>query len=84
LGLRNSKFDIVILSQAFFKKDWPQRELHALAQNKAQNAPSFFFMLKKWHLSVTLDGFSQHTEPQDAINFGGFVDQLSKALDAIG
>ena len=35
LGLRKSKFGVVILSQAFFKKDWPQTELHALAQKQS-------------------------------------------------
>jgi hypothetical protein len=29
-GLKNSKYGIVILSEAFFKKEWPQRELDGL------------------------------------------------------
>ena len=29
-GLRNSRYGIVVLSEAFFKKEWPQRELDGL------------------------------------------------------
>ncbi len=33
-GLRGSKFGIVILSPAFFSRNWPQRELSALMQKE--------------------------------------------------
>lgn len=202
-GLRKSKFGVVILSQAFFKKDWPQRELHALAQKQSASqkvilpiwhdvtaeevrdhfllladvvalkwsdgiqtvvdgllevitegafrktvedrneqfrelatlsprqaiaekweqlekailavgtrnevpiqpndgeAPSqivnalyqngklsqsdreSFFSLKKWHFSVTFGGFSQPTEPRDALTFGGLSEQLKAKISAI-
>ena len=29
-GLRNSRYGIVVLSEAFFSKEWPQRELDGL------------------------------------------------------
>src|SRR5260370_16538326 len=45
-GLRKSKFGIVILSQAFFKKDWPQRELRALAQKQS---PTHKVILPIWY-----------------------------------
>ncbi len=56
LGLRNSKFGIVILSQAFFKKDWPQRELHALAQKQSLERT---VILPIWH-DVTLEEVRDH------------------------
>lgn len=33
-GLRRSRFGIVVLSQAFFRKNWPQTELDALASRE--------------------------------------------------
>ena len=36
-GLSNSRYGIVILSHAFFKKDWPQRELSALLARDFRN-----------------------------------------------
>lgn len=202
-GLRKSKYGVVILSQAFFKKHWPQKELHALAQKQSPNqkvilpvwldvtvedvrehlllladvvalkwsdgiqtvvdgllkvitggvlpkavddrddqfrelatmsprqaiaekweqlekailaagarsqvliqpndgeAPSQivnalyeqamldegdkenFFILKKWHFSVTFGGPSTHTEPVDAINFGALADRLKATVESI-
>jgi len=36
-GLANSRFGIVVLSQAFIQKDWPQRELSALYARDSRN-----------------------------------------------
>src|SRR4051812_33990909 len=46
MGLRKSNFGVVILSQAFFKKDWPQRELVALAQKQSLGQK---VILPVWH-----------------------------------
>lgn len=35
-GLRESRFGVVVLSAAFFAKDWPQMELDAMAQLEVQ------------------------------------------------
>src|SRR5262245_54601411 len=45
-GLAESRFGIVILSQAFFAKDWPQRELNGLA---AMESPQRKVILPVWH-----------------------------------
>jgi hypothetical protein len=56
MGLRKSKFGVVILSQAFFKKDWPQRELRALAQKQSAGQK---VILPIWH-DVTVDAVREH------------------------
>jgi hypothetical protein len=45
-GLAESRFGVVILSQAFFAKDWPQRELNGLA---ALESPQRKVILPIWH-----------------------------------
>lgn len=55
-GLRKSKFGIVVLSQAFFKKDWPKRELHALAQKQSASQK---VILPIWH-DVTVEEVRDH------------------------
>lgn len=56
VGLRKSKFGVVILSRAFFKKDWPQRELRALAQKQSANQK---VILPIWH-DVTVEEVRDH------------------------
>jgi hypothetical protein len=56
LGLRKSKFGVVILSQAFFRKDWPQRELRALAQKQTATRN---VILPIWH-EVTVEEVRDH------------------------
>jgi hypothetical protein len=45
-GLADSRFGIVVLSPAFFAKDWPQRELDGLA---ALESPEHRVILPIWH-----------------------------------
>jgi TIR domain len=45
-GLAESRFGVVILSMAFFAKDWPQRELNGLA---ALESPHRKVILPIWH-----------------------------------
>lgn len=45
-GLANSRYGIVVLSRAFFAKDWPQRELDGLM---AQESRSQKVLLPVWH-----------------------------------
>lgn len=45
-GLSQSRFGIVILSQNFFKKDWPQRELDGLAAREENHQK---VILPVWH-----------------------------------
>ena len=46
LGLANSRFGIVILSENFFKKEWPERELNGLVALEIQNQSR---ILPIWH-----------------------------------
>jgi uncharacterized protein YegP (UPF0339 family) len=45
-GLAESRFGIVVLSPAFFEKDWPQYELDGLAQRERQGRK---VILPVWH-----------------------------------
>lgn len=45
-GLANSRYGIVILSPAFFAKDWPTRELDGLAARESRNSR---VILPVWH-----------------------------------
>jgi len=46
-GLATSRYGVVVLSEAFFKKNWPQSELNALAGR--QNAEGRKVILPIWH-----------------------------------
>ncbi len=45
-GLAKSRYGVVVLSPAFFSKDWPQRELNGLA---ARESASTKVLLPVWH-----------------------------------
>lgn len=45
-GLKNSRYGIVVLSEAFFKKEWPQRELDGLFAREVDGAK---VILPIWH-----------------------------------
>lgn len=45
-ALRDSRFGVVILSRAFFKKDWPQRELDGLIAKETRREK---VVLPVWH-----------------------------------
>lgn len=45
-GLSNSKYGIVVLSESFFKKEWPQRELDGLFAREVNGAK---VILPIWH-----------------------------------
>jgi len=45
-GLKNSKYGIVILSEAFFRKEWPQRELDGLFAREVEGEK---VILPIWH-----------------------------------
>jgi len=56
-GLTQSKFGIVVLSQAFFRKEWPQYELDGLAQREKDGVK---VILPLWH-NVTRDEIVQYS-----------------------
>ena len=45
-GLRNSRYGIVVLSEAFFNKEWPQRELDGLFTREVNGEK---VILPLWH-----------------------------------
>lgn len=56
-GLANSTFGVVVLSEAFFKKEWPQRELDGLVALEVKGQTR---ILPIWH-KVTFDQVSAHS-----------------------
>lgn len=58
-GLANSKFGIVVLSEAFFCKEWPQRELDGLVAREIQGE---LRVLPIWH-KVTVDEVARYSPP---------------------
>ena len=56
-GLANSQFGVVVLSEAFFKKEWPQRELDGLVVLEAQGLSR---ILPIWH-KVSMDEVAHYS-----------------------
>ena len=56
-GLANSQFGVVVLSEAFFKKEWPQRELDGLVTLEIQGRSR---ILPIWH-KVSLDEVARYS-----------------------
>jgi TIR domain len=46
-GLENCRFGVVVLSKAFFSKEWPQRELDGLTQRETSGGRTV--ILPVWH-----------------------------------
>lgn len=59
-GLRQSRFAIVVLSQAFFNKHWPQHELDGLVQREMSGEGKV--ILPIWH-EVTRDDVMSFSAP---------------------
>lgn len=57
-GLRSSRFGIVVLSHAFFSKDWPQLELDGLLAR--QNSAGTKVVLPIWH-HITVDDVTKYS-----------------------
>jgi hypothetical protein len=57
-GLRQSRFGIVVLSPAFFEKNWPQYELDGLVEREMKGKDKIILPL--WH-SVTHDHVTQYS-----------------------
>ena len=56
-GLVNSRFGVVVLSEAFFKKEWPQKELDGLVALEAQGLSR---ILPIWH-KVSVDEVAHYS-----------------------
>jgi hypothetical protein len=82
-GLRESRFGIVIISEAFFAKKWPQTELDGLFE---MEAPDHKVILPVWHnitrdqvLAVSPIFAGRHA----ALSIAGLDNVVEKLLDAI-
>lgn len=83
-GLRDSRFGIVVLSEAFFRKNWPQYELDGLVAREMNGGK---VILPIWH-KVTKDqvmGYSPTLADKLALNtstmtLAEIVDGLSEAI----
>jgi hypothetical protein len=56
-GLANSRFGVVVLSEAFFRKEWPQRELDGLVALETKGSTR---ILPIWH-KITFDEVSRYS-----------------------
>ncbi|MCK9614113.1 MAG: reverse transcriptase domain-containing protein [Candidatus Omnitrophica bacterium] len=84
-GLTRSRFAIVIFSEAFFKKNWPQHELSGLVSLEMNDGrkrilPIWYKIDKEYIISISppLADIHALTFPQQTI--GQMVDELSKKL----
>jgi hypothetical protein len=83
-GLANSQFGVVVLSPAFFRKRWPQRELNGLvAREMGENRD---LVLPIWH-GLGQQEIVKHSPPlgdayaiSSAIGMDGIVTELLKRL----
>jgi len=72
-GLLNSRYGIVVLSQAFFTKKWPQSELDALASR--QNEEGRKVILPIWY-EITAEGVHKHSPLLSTLYAARSVDGL--------
>ncbi len=56
-GLANSQFGVVVLSEFFFKKEWPQKELDGLVTLESKGLSR---ILPIWH-KVSIDEVSHYS-----------------------
>ena len=87
LGLAQSRFGVVLLSRAFFQKDWPQRELNGLFSLEVSGRK---VILPVWHELSVADVRSYSPILADrlgvstALGIVGIVDRLITAVQAAG
>ncbi|MCG8408434.1 MAG: toll/interleukin-1 receptor domain-containing protein [Phycisphaerales bacterium] len=75
-GLKSSKFGVVVLSKAFFNKNWPQYELDGLAQKEMSDGVKV--ILPIWH------GVSKEDVEKYSLSLAGRLAVTSEqSLDAI-
>ena len=78
-GLSKSKFGLVILSPAFFKKQWPQRELDGLTEKQIRAGQKVFLPI--WH-NVSHDDVLEFSPPL-ADKLAGRTKDFNKLVDDI-
>lgn len=76
-GLRTSEFGIVVLSPAFFKRQWPQRELRGLVTQELRGAAK---ILPVWH-GVTVDQVADWSPPLADVKAADTKHGLERVVD---
>jgi hypothetical protein len=81
-GLANSRFGIVVLSPAFFSKNWPQRELDGLVQREMSGGEKV--ILPVWH-KVTKEEVENYSLPLAArVATKTFLGMAKVVADVVG
>jgi hypothetical protein len=79
-GLVNSRYGIVILSQSFFNKNWPQYELNGLTAREIEGKK---VILPVWH-NITKDEILRYSPPLAdkvaTVTTGNTMTRVAKAL----
>jgi hypothetical protein len=79
-GLANSRFGIVVLSQAFFDKNWPQYELDGLTALEMQGRK---VILPVWHEITNQDVLNYSPPLADKLAVSTAGKGLSEVVDAL-
>ena len=79
-GLKQSRFGIVVLSNAFFEKKWPQYELDGLAEREMKGADKV--ILPIWH-GVDHDDIMQYSPSLAGRKAASSIEGLKKIVDEI-
>ena len=79
-GLMNSQYGVVVLSEAFFKKEWPQRELDGLVTLEVQGRSR---ILPIWH-KVSLDEVARYSPTlADKVALNSSLRSVADIADAL-
>src|SRR5437762_6709997 len=79
-GLKQSRFGVVVLSKAFFKKEWPQYELDGLAEREMKGRDKL--ILPIWH-DVTHDDILAYSPSLAGRRAVSSSEGLKKVVDEI-
>jgi hypothetical protein len=82
-GLKNSKYGIVVLSEFFFKKEWPQKELDGLFAREVNGEK---VILPLWHKISKNEvlGYSPLIADMVALNTSNFtIEELAKEIASV-
>lgn len=83
LGLANSRFGIVILSPAFFAKNWTQYELNGLVQREIEGGK---VILPLWHKVSKAEVIAQSPSLADKLALStsqSTIDEIVKEITAV-
>jgi len=83
-GLRQSRFGVIVLSEAFFAKQWPQYELDGLVEREMRGEDRV--LLPVWH-GIDKDEVMKYSPPlagrKAALSSGGIEKVVQEIVDVI-